>query len=83
MVCNHLPVNELLDVWSVLRVLGLVQFSQDHSYNELIIWHKVFLSQSNCSTPGYCTKKNNHSLLIVGQVREFRINQFTVFKQFI
>lgn len=67
MVCNHLPVNELLDVWSVLRVLGLVQFSQDHSYNELIIWHKVFLSQSNCPTPGYCTEKNNHSLLIVGQ----------------
>lgn len=67
MICNHLPVNELLDIWSVLKVLGLIQFSQEHSFNELVIWHKVFLSSSNGSTPGYTAEKNNHSLLIVGQ----------------
>ncbi|GAB1599743.1 protein inturned-like [Argonauta hians] len=71
-ICNHLESSDLLDAWLICQNLGLVNFSQEHNFNELIVWHEVFLSRlrnsnENTSPAGFNEKPKKSYIFIIGK----------------
>ncbi|XP_036356853.1 protein inturned-like [Octopus sinensis] len=71
-ICSHLETSDLLDAWLLCQSLGLVSFSQEHNFSELIVWHEVFLSRLQNANEmllpaGYNRKPEKCFIFIVGQ----------------